>query len=145
MARAKKKTPHWTKLPRPKLIARAKRLELQFAKLKVQLAEIRETKLLNERAAVQGQADRLIDNLAPAIEFGWRHACDGWSLDFTLAEWGTGACTASHAPNATTAAALEELAETSRLDEPATVPGAAVFPWERRDDAGSGNNQTEGD
>lgn len=35
----KKKTVHWTKLPRPELVSMVKRLELQCAKLKLQLAE----------------------------------------------------------------------------------------------------------
>ena len=45
----KKKTVHWTKLPRAKLVSMVKRLELANAKLKTQLAEARETRLLNER------------------------------------------------------------------------------------------------
>lgn len=45
----KKKVVHWSKLPRTKLIGMVKKLELQVAKLKTQLAEARETKLLNER------------------------------------------------------------------------------------------------
>lgn len=42
MARKKKKVVHWSKLPRTKLIAMVKRLELANAKLKTQLAEARE-------------------------------------------------------------------------------------------------------
>ena len=49
MKKAKKKTVHWTKLPRAKLVSMVKRLELANAKLKTQLAEMRETRLLNER------------------------------------------------------------------------------------------------
>lgn len=45
----KKKTVHWTKQPHAKLVKRCKSQELQIAKLKTQLAELRETKLLNER------------------------------------------------------------------------------------------------
>jgi methylaspartate ammonia-lyase len=45
----KKKTVHWSKLPRTKLIGMVKRLELANAKLKTQLAEMRETRLLNSR------------------------------------------------------------------------------------------------
>lgn len=48
---ARKKKVHWTKLPRGKLVNMIKRLELQCAKLKTQLAEARETKLLNESLA----------------------------------------------------------------------------------------------
>lgn len=49
MAKKKKKAVHWSKLPRAKLIARCKSFELQCAKLKTQVAELRETRLLNER------------------------------------------------------------------------------------------------
>lgn len=47
----KKKSVHWSKLPRTKLIGMVKRLELANAKLKTQLAEMRETKLLNDATA----------------------------------------------------------------------------------------------
>jgi hypothetical protein len=57
----KKKTVHWSKLPRTKLISAVKRLELANAKLKTQLAECRETKLLNERQELLAQ--QLIDSV----------------------------------------------------------------------------------
>lgn len=53
----KKKTVHWSKLPRAKLISMVKRLELQCAKLKTQLAEQRETRLLNHSIGASATAE----------------------------------------------------------------------------------------
>jgi hypothetical protein len=82
MARkAKKKTVHWTKLPRPKLVSMVKRLELQVAKLKTQLAEARETallnkletKLLNNAAADNGYGGLVVSEAELAEAFGVVH------------------------------------------------------------------------
>ena len=47
MAKRKKKTVHWSKLPRPKLVAMVRRLQADKTKLQLQLSQARETKLLN--------------------------------------------------------------------------------------------------
>lgn len=53
----KKKSVHWSKLPRTKLISMVKRLELANAKLKTQLAEMRENKLLNRIETIKAASD----------------------------------------------------------------------------------------
>lgn len=66
------------------LRGREKKLLVQVTELQGQLAS-EGLKLTNAQG---GQADRLIDNLQPAVEFGYRGGEQGWNLERTLQEWG---------------------------------------------------------
>lgn len=68
----KKKVVHWSKLPRTKLISMVKKLELANARLKTQLAEARELRLLNDRQGAEDIA-RMRDEAALAETFGVVH------------------------------------------------------------------------
>lgn len=68
--KAKKKTVHWTKLPRAKLVSMVKRLELANAKLKTQLVEARHA---TDEAVLVAAVGAMQDEAALAEAFGVVH------------------------------------------------------------------------
>lgn len=116
MARKKKKVVHWSKLPRTKLIAMVKRLELANAKLKTQLAEARETKLLNTReGALKYHSVQHVNPATVQTPEDWRRVNQG-------------------TPNAKTVAAMQELDGDGATYEVSEVHGnmRVAFPWEKK-------------